>query len=62
MGIVRSFDVNCDKCGHQNNNPQWSATVLRGMLKERGWTISGNKFTCGNCNGKWKPQPEGGAA
>jgi hypothetical protein len=62
MGIIRSFDVACDKCGHHNDDAMPSATVLRSMLKSDGWTISGNKFTCGNCNGKWKPQPEGDAA
>jgi hypothetical protein len=39
-----------------------SATILRSILKSMGWTISGNKFTCGNCNGNWKPRPEGDAA
>ena len=57
MGIIRAFDVTCDKCGHLNNDPTSSATTLRAILKGCGWTISGNKFTCGNCNGNWK-QPE----
>jgi hypothetical protein len=62
MGIIRSFDVACDKCGHHNDNPSPSATYLRQMLKQDGWTISGNKFTCGNCNGNWTPEPESDTA
>jgi len=62
MGIIRAFDVACDKCGHQHGHAWPSATYLREVLKTNGWTISGNKFTCGNCNGNWKPQPEGDAA
>jgi hypothetical protein len=58
MGIIRAFDVACDKCGHLNDDPQCSATTLRQKLKQDGWTISGNKFTCGNCNGNWKQEPE----
>jgi len=62
MGIIRAFDVECDKCKHLHNDPMPSATVLRSMLKSDGWTISGNKFTCGRCNGNWTPKPEGDAA
>ena len=62
MGIIRSFGVACDKCGHEHATPMPSATILRSILKSMGWTISGNKFTCGNCNGNWKPRPEGDAA
>lgn len=57
MGIIRAFDVACEKCQHQHGQASPSATELRATLKAQGWTISGNKFTCGNCNGNWK-QPE----
>ena len=62
MGIIRAFDVECDKCGHNAGDSWPYATALRQTVKQDGWTISGNKFTSGNCNGNWKPQPEGDAA
>lgn len=52
MGIIRQFDVSCDKCGAFRDDAQWTATQVRSICKEEGWTISGNKFTCPQCNGR----------
>lgn len=52
MGIIRQFDVSCDKCGGMRDDAQHLATQVRKICKEEGWTISGNKFTCPFCNGR----------
>lgn len=50
MGIIRQFDVSCDKCGAFRDDAMHLATQVRKQCKEEGWTISGNKFTCPVCN------------
>lgn len=51
MGISREFRVSCDKCG-KSCFAGPSATQMRGICKNDGWSISGNKFTCPACNGR----------
>lgn len=54
MPITRTFWITCDKCGRVDDRRDENATILRGLVKEAGWSISGNRFTCPDCNGRNK--------
>lgn len=54
MPITRTFWIACDKCGQVDQRKDANATILRGLVKEAGWSISGNRFTCPHCNNRNK--------
>lgn len=53
MGICRTYDASCDKCGDEYDDPYGNLDLLKESLRRCGWTVD-RKVLCGYCNGKWE--------